>query len=140
MAKANIKVTFLCPVEKVWNTITNLSQYKWRSDIEKIQVIDEETFIEVLKEGIKTKFTVVNKKEYELWEFTLDNKNIKGRWTGKFYRHGEKTTLDFTEEVHAKKIFMAPFVGRYLRKQQRQYFVDLKRELGCQEASKIQAF
>lgn len=140
MAKANIKVTFLCPVEKVWNTITNLSQYKWRSDIEKIQVIDEETFIEVSKEGIKTKFTVVNKKEYELWEFTLDNKNIKGRWTGKFYRHGEKTTLDFTEEVHAKKIFMAPFVGRYLRKQQRQYFVDLKRELGCQEASKIQAF
>lgn len=140
MAKANIKVTFLCPVEKVWNTITDLSQYKWRSDIEKIQVIDEETFIEVSKEGIKTKFTVVNKKEYELWEFTLDNKNIKGRWTGKFYRHGEKTTLDFTEEVHAKKIFMAPFVGRYLRKQQRQYFVDLKRELGCQEASKIQAF
>lgn len=140
MAKANIKVTFLCPVEKVWNTITNLSQYKWRSDIEKIQVIDEETFIEVSKEGIKTKFTVVNKKEYELWEFTLDNKNIKGRWTGKFYCHGEKTTLDFTEEVHAKKIFMAPFVGRYLRKQQRQYFVDLKRELGCQEASKIQAF
>lgn len=140
MAKANIKVTFLCPVEKVWNTITNLSQYKWRSDIEKIQVIDEETFIEVSKEGIKTKFTVVNKQEYELWEFTLDNKNIKGRWTGKFYRHGEKTTLDFTEEVHAKKIFMAPFVGGYLRKQQRQYFVDLKRELGCQEASKIQAF
>lgn len=140
MARANVKVTFLCPIEKVWDTVTNLYQYKWRSDIENIQVIDEQTFIEVSKEGIETKFTVIHKKEFELWEFILDNKNIKGRWIGKFYRHGEKTTLDFTEEVHVKKIFMTPFVGRYLRKQQRQYFVDLKRELECEEVSKVPIF
>lgn len=83
---------------------------------------------------------MTNKKECELWEFALENRNIKGKWTGRFYRHGNNTTLDFTEEVRTKKWFLMPFVGSYLRKQQRQYFTDLKKELGCEEASKIRIF
>lgn len=140
MAKSNVKVTFLCPIEKVWNTVTNVSHYQWRSDIKRIDRIDENHFVEISHADIATYFTVTNKKEYELWEFTLENKNIKGHWTGKFYRHGDHTTLDFTENVSAKNIVMAPFIGKYLQKQQRQYFTDLKKELGCQEASYIPVF
>ncbi len=140
MAKANVKVTFLCPVEKVWNTVTDLKNYGWRSDIKKIRIVDDRNFQEYTKEGIVTSFRVTNKKECELWEFVLENQNIKGKWTGRFYRHGDNTTLDFTEEVRAKKWFLKPFMGSYLRKQQRQYFIDLKKELGCEEASKIQIF
>lgn len=140
MAKANVKVTFLCPVEKVWNTVTDLKNYGWRSDIKKIRIVDDRNFQEYTKEGIVTSFQVTNKKECELWEFVLENQNIKGKWIGRFYRHGDNTTLDFTEEVRAKKWFLMPFVGSYLRKQQRQYFIDLKKELGCQEASKVQIF
>lgn len=140
MAKANVKVTFLCPVEKVWNTVTDLKNYGWRSDIKKIRIVGDRNFQEYTKEGIVTSFRVTNKKECELWEFVLENQNIKGKWTGRFYRHGDNTTLDFTEEVRAKKWFLKPFMGSYLRKQQRQYFIDLKKELGCEEASKIQIF
>lgn len=140
MAKANIKVTFLCPVEKVWNTVTDLENYGWRSDIKKIRIVDDRNFEEYSKEGIVTSFQVTNKKECELWEFALENQNIKGKWTGRFYRYGDNTTLDFTEEVRAKKWFLMPFVGSYLRKQQMQYFVDLKKALGCEEASRVQIF
>lgn len=140
MAKANVKATFLCPVEKVWDTVTDLRNYEWRSDINKIRIVDDRNFEEYSKEGIITSFRVTNKKESELWEFALENQNIKGKWIGRFYRNGDNTTLDFTEEVHAKKLFLMPFVGSYLRKQQRQYFIDLKKALGCEEASKIQIF
>lgn len=138
MAKANIKVTLLCPVEKVWNTVTDLSEWRWRSDLEKIEVTGEKTFIETAKNGTETGFTETLKKQYEVWEFDLENENIKGKWSGRFYRHGEHTTLDFTEEVTVKKFWMKPLVQRYLRRQQRQYFSDLKKKLGCREASMIQ--
>lgn len=65
---------------------------------------------------------------------------MKGHWTGRFFEHGQNTTLDFTEDVTARKIFMKPFAGAYLRKQQRQYFTDLKKELGCREAGETQIF
>lgn len=140
MAKSNVKVTFLCPVEKVWDTVTDLRNYKWRSDINKICIVDDRNFEEYSKEGIVTSFQVTNKKEYVLWELALENQNIKGKWIGRFYRHGDNTTLDFMEDVRAKKWFLIPFVGSYLRKQQKQYFINLKKELGCEEASKIQMF
>ena len=57
---------------------------------------------------------------------------------GKFYSHGNNTTLDFTENIIAKKIIFKPFVASYLRKQQKIYFQDLKKELNCDEASHVQ--
>ncbi len=140
MAKANVKVTFLCPIEKVWSTVTDLSNYQWRSDIDNVQIIDEHHFVETSKDGIETKLFIRNTKKFELWEFELENKNMKGQWIGRFYDHGEKTTLDFTEHVVSKKIYLMPLNGSYLRKQQRQYFTDLKKALDCEEASKIQVF
>lgn len=140
MAETNVKVTFQCPVEKVWDTVTDLSRYQWRSDIERIEIVDEQNFMEISREGIRTYFTVIDKKPYERWEFTLENENIKGKWVGLFYQHGADTTLDFTEQVSAKNIMKVPMLGAYLRKQQRQYFTDLKRELGCGEAGETQVF
>jgi len=140
MVTANTKVAFLCPVEKVWGIVTDLSNYKWRSDISKIDVVDDKNFVEYTHDGFKTNFIVTNKELYKMWEFDLENQNMKGHWSGKFYKQGDKTTLDFTETVTAKKFLMKLFIGSYLRKQQRQYFVDLKRKLQCEEASKIQVF
>ena len=74
MAEANIKVTLLCPVEKVWDTVTDLSEWRWRSDLEKIEVTGEKTFIETAKNGTETRFTETLKKQYEVWEFDLEMK------------------------------------------------------------------
>lgn len=38
MAKANVKVTFLCPVEKVWDTVTDLKKALGCEETSKIQI------------------------------------------------------------------------------------------------------
>ena len=42
---------------------------------------------------------------------------------------GDKTEIDFSETVVAKKLFMKPFAGIYLKKQQALYIADLQRAL-----------
>lgn len=43
----------------------------------------------------------------------MENENIKGHWAGVFSYSGGQTTIDFTEDVTAKKFFMKPFVKSY---------------------------
>lgn len=40
MAISNTKVTLLCPVEKVWNKVTDLTDFAWRSDLADIKIIE----------------------------------------------------------------------------------------------------
>lgn len=41
------------------------------------------------------------------------------------------TTIDFIEDVTAKKMLIKPFVGAYLKKQQAAYVSDLGKALGA---------
>ena len=59
----------------------------------------------------------------------MENSNIKGHWIGIFTSKGNKTQIDFTECVTAKKIILKPFIKSYLRKQQVQFVMDLKKVL-----------
>ncbi len=59
----------------------------------------------------------------------MENTNMKGHWVGIFTSKDDKTEIDFTEQVTAKKFFMKPFVKSYLKKQQAQFVMDLKRIL-----------
>ena len=129
MAVSTIKVTFPCDVKKVWETVTSLEKYTWRSDLSKIEILNDKQFVEYTKDGYATTFTITVMELYQRWEFDIENDNIKGHWTGVFMQKGETTEVDFTEDVIAKKIFMKPFVKAYLKKQQSQYVSDLKRAL-----------
>ena len=51
---------------------------------------------------------------------------MKGHWIGVFTQKDEKTEIEFTEDVAAKKLIMKPFVKAYLKKQQTQYIEDLR--------------
>lgn len=59
----------------------------------------------------------------------MENSNMKGHWVGIFTSTGDKTEIDFTEQVTAKKFYIKPFVKSYLKKQQTQFVMDLKRIL-----------
>lgn len=59
----------------------------------------------------------------------MENSNITGNWIGIFNSEGNKTKIDFTENVTPKKFFMKPFVKLYLKTQQRQFVCDLKQFL-----------
>ncbi len=130
MAVSTIRAEFHCGVERVWNIVTSLEHYSWRSDIDKIVVTEpEKQFEEHTKEGYVTRFTITVCEEYKRYEFDMENSNIVGHWTGIFSFKNGKTIIEFTENVTAKKLFMKPFVGSYLKKQQSGYMRDLKHAL-----------
>lgn len=134
MAVSNMRATLLYPIEIVWDTVTNLNDFSWRSDLKAVKIIDEHNFIEIAKNGIETYFRITECIKYQSWIFEIDNKNIKGTWIGKFYSKGDKTILDFTENVVSKKIIFKPFISLYLKRQQRIYFKDLKVKLNCKKS------
>ncbi len=129
MAIAQRKACFESNIQKVWDIVTSMENYQWRSDLSKIEVVDEKQFIEYTKEGYATTFIITDTKPCERWEFDMENDNMKGHWIGVFRKKGDKTEIDFTEEVTAKKLIMKPFVKGYLKKQQEQYILDLRKEL-----------
>lgn len=130
MAVSKIKAVFQRDIKKVWETVTSLENYAWRSDLGKIEVLSEKQFVEYTKDGYATKFTVTHTEPCARWEFDMENSNMKGHWTGIFTKKDGQTEIDFTEDVTAKKAIMRPFVKGYLKKQQAQYVSDLRKALG----------
>lgn len=126
MAYSNIKVSLSADIQDVWEFVTNLNQQLWRRDVASVEILDEKTFIEHTPEGYQTTFTITVKDPFQRYEFDMENTNMKGHWVGVFAYHDGITTLDFIENVEAKKIFMKPFVKGYLKKQQTNYINDLK--------------
>ena len=116
--------------KKVWDTVTSLDQYEWRSDLSKIEIINEKQFVEYTKDGFATTFTITVSEPCKRWEFDMENSNMKGHWIGIFSEKDGQTEIDFTEDVTAKKFVLKPFVKGFLKKQQELYVSDLKRTLG----------
>ena len=129
MTVSNVKAVFDSDIQTVWETVTSLEHYAWRSDLSKIEVLSETEFIEYTKEGYATTFTTTVFEPYKRWEFDLENGNMQGHWCGVFYPKEAQTEIDFTETVTAKKLFMKPFVKTFLKKQQAQYIADLRKAL-----------
>ena len=130
MAIANISVIINDDLHKVWDIVYAVDQYSlWRSDLSKTEIINEKQFIEYTKDGYATTFSTTAVELYKRWEFDMENSNMTGHWIGVFTATGNKTQIDFTENVTPKKWIMKPFVKIYLKKQQKQFVLDLKRAL-----------
>ena len=126
MVTSDIKEILGFDIHKVWETVTAVDKYSlWRSDLSRTEIIDDSRFIEYTKEGYGTTFSVTVIEPYKRWEFDMENSNMKGHWTGVFTAKGDKTKIDFTEQVEAKKLLMKPFVKSYLKKQQIQFVADI---------------
>lgn len=130
MIKSNIISKFDSNIEKVWNIVTDNKNYLWRSDLSKIEIIDENNFIEYDKNNFKTYFKITRKDYLNTYEFEIENKNIKGRWIGKFKKIDDNITqIDFTEEIEVDNFIMKLFAKPYLKSQQKRYINDLKKIL-----------
>lgn len=129
MAVSSIDAVFQCDIQKVWDTVTSLENYTWRSDISRIEVISEDQFVEYAEKGFPTTFTVTCCEPCKRWEFDIENDNMKGHWCGVFTPKGGQTEVVFTEDVSVKKPIMKLFVKVYLKKQQARYIADLKKAL-----------
>ena len=129
MAVSKVTVHFPCSVERVWQIVTDLSNTAWRSDLKRVEVLDETHFVEHTKGGYATHFTVTACEPPRRWAFTMENGNMTGAWEGIFEADEGGTQLTCTEEVNAKHWWMRPFVPGYLKRQQKLYLDDLQREL-----------
>lgn len=126
---SNIKATFPYNLQIVWQVVTSLTNYSWRSDIERIEVVSDTQFAEIAKGGGRTVFTITRQEPYRLWEFDMENDNMKGHWVGVFSGNEKNATIDFTERIEPKKWFMIPFVKIYLKYRQAKYVRDLRNVL-----------
>ncbi len=129
MAVSKINAVFQSSIMNVWDIVTSLENYQWRSDLSRIEILSDKRFVEYAKNGYPTTFSITVTEPYKRWEFDMENSNIKGHWTGIFTEKDGNTEIDFTEEVTAKKILMKPFVKIYLKKQQELYVADLRKAL-----------
>lgn len=129
MAVSRLTALFQSDIKTVWDIVTSLEKYQWRSDLSKIEVLNENQFIEYTKDGFATTFTITVFEPYKRWEFDMENSNMKGHWVGIFVEKNGQTEIDFTEDVTVKKLIMKPFVKTFLKKQQELYVSDLKKAL-----------
>ena len=133
MIKSNIKKQFSCDKNKLWNIITANSNYKWRTDLSKIEIIDETHFVEYTINNFPTYFTITAKEKLKEYKFDLENANLKGKWTGIFKElPNGNVELDFTEEIEVNNFIMKIFAKSYLKSQQKRYMKDLERALNEQ--------
>lgn len=130
MVKANIKKEFSCDKETLWKVVTDNYDFSWRSDLSKIEVTDDSHFVEYAKNNYPTYFTITKKEPIQIYQFQIQNSNMKGIWTGLFQElENGNILLDFTEELEVKNSIMRLFAKAYLRKQQNQYMKDLEEKL-----------
>ena len=130
MVKSNIKKEFYCDIEKLWNIITNNTNYSWRSDLSKIEIVDDKHFIEYTKNNYPTYFTITSKVNLKEYKFNIKNTNIKGKWIGIFKKlDNGKVLLDFTEEIETNNLVMKLLAKPYLKSQQKRYINDLVKEV-----------
>ena len=130
MAVSNIKTVLSADISKVWDVVTDVENYSWRSDLSRTELLEKNQFVQYTKEGYPTTFTITSSVPYERWEFDMENSNMKGHWVGIFTPKEGKTEIEFTENVTVKKIFLRPFIKRYLRRQQALFVADLEKALG----------
>ncbi|NMA83202.1 MAG: polyketide cyclase [Epulopiscium sp.] len=133
MVISNLKAVLPYNVKKVWDVVTDIGNYKWRSDIDKIEIIDKDKFVEYTKNNYKTDFYVKEKIQYKCWKFEMENDNLSGQWVGLFIEKEDKTIIDFTENIVRKKPVLKILLKLYLKKQQKLYLRDLKKELRKRE-------
>lgn len=137
MGKARIsEITayFNSNIKSVWDVVTNNSDYNWRSDIKRIEVLnDGKEFIEYTHNGNATKFTITKKNEYSEYKFNIENKMFTGSWSGYFSEtEAGGTKIIFKESIFIKNpiIKVLSYILMDLKKIQNTYILDLKKELG----------
>ena len=78
MAKAKLKISLPCSVSALWRVVTDNTDSGWRSDLSRIEVLDERRFVEYTTKGYPTHFTVTAFEPCKHYAFDMENGNMKG--------------------------------------------------------------
>ncbi|NME35163.1 MULTISPECIES: polyketide cyclase [Fusobacterium] len=125
----SIEKTFDFDIKIVWNVITNFKKYHWRSELSRVDIINEKEFIEVTKDGYLTNFKIIKEEKFKYLEFKINNSNLEGYWKGEFLVENGKTKIKFVEDLKAKKTWLTPILKIYVKRQQKIYMKNLEKYL-----------
>ena len=135
MRNSTITAYFETDVQRLWNAVTDNTNWHWRSDLANlVQEEEGKTFTEYAKGGFSTVFTITAKDPCHTYAFTMHNQIMTGLWQGDFYSTAEgKTKIVFTEWIEVKNpiLRLLSYVFFNLKRQQRIYVRDLGEYLGC---------
>ena len=92
MAISSVKATLQVDIERVWEIVTSLYDYSWRSDLSKIEILEDgKKFIEYTRNGYATTFIITAIEHMKRYEFDMENDNMSGHWIGLFSKIDGKT-------------------------------------------------
>lgn len=127
MKRVEVTVDFKGEVEKVFKTVINLGDCSWRSDLLKVEKIDNDRYIEYDRKGRATKIKITDCHKNIQFEYDVYNDNYTGHWCGQFAPlkdGGCRMYLLFYFEPHS---IFGKFVN--VDKFEERYLEDLKKEL-----------
>lgn len=127
-----LTVNLKSPSHIVFEVMCNNEDFSWRSDLKRIDILNEKEFIEIYPNDNQTTFKITKIEPDTYYSFDLKNKIFEGYWTGELSptsTNGTKLTL--TEHIHVYnpiiRIFASMFMN--LKKMQETYVHDLKVKL-----------
>lgn len=129
-------VIFKSNINEVWETMTDNTKYKWRTDIDKITILNDTVFVEFTKAGYETKFYITKKLAPNQYEFDMENDTLTGHFTATLEAiEGGNTKGTFIEEVYIRNpiISLLSSLTKNVNKMQDKYIYDLRDELAEQE-------
>lgn len=133
MRKISSSTTFQSDIETIWNIITDVSDYAWRSDWRKVTGSeDPNQFTVYSKDGNHSEFTIICRKPYNHYEFTMENDVMTGRWVGNLSTLPEGgTRMDIHETIDMKNRYWGFLSHLFLnmKKTHQIYIRDLKEKL-----------
>ncbi|MDG5800670.1 SRPBCC family protein [Marinilabiliaceae bacterium ANBcel2] len=119
-------------IDDVWNIITDNNNWRWRSDLHDLKILNDKEFIEYGEGGFQVHFTITKKEQNKIYAFNMDSKAFFGHWEGVFEELSDgKTKITFTESIMYKNLFYKVFASLFinLKSIQNKYMRDLKKRL-----------
>ena len=127
MKKVEMKVYFKSDVEKVFNVITNMKDCSWRSDLSKVECIDDGKYIEYNRKNHPTKILVTEYLKNIQFEYDIQNEYYKGHWCGQFAPLKDGWCVMYLLFYFESVSFLGKFIN--VDKFEKRYIEYLKKEL-----------
>ena len=127
MKKVEMKVYFKSDVEKVFNVITNMKDCSWRSDLSKVECIDDGKYIEYNRKNHPTKILVTEYLKNIQFEYDIQNEYYKGHWCGQLAPLKDGGCVMYLLFYFESVSFLGKFIN--VDKFEKRYIEDLKKEL-----------
>lgn len=127
MKKVEMKVYFKSDIEKVFNVITNMKDCSWRSDLSKVECINDVKYIEYDHKNHPTKILVTEYLKNIQFEYDIQNEYYKGHWCGQFAPLKDGGCVMYLLFYFESVSFLGKFIN--VDKFEKRYIEDLKKEL-----------